>query len=166
TSPTILYMGRLTPQKCVDVIVRAMPTVLRSFPDARLDIIGQGPDRTRLERLAWALRLTSSIRFHGYLPGPVRDQRASQAWVAVCPSAFEGWGVTCVEAGARGLPVIASNVHGLRDSVRDGETGILVPHGDAAALAQALVALLGDEYRRREMASAGMRWAAMHSWDR
>ncbi|TMB91052.1 MAG: glycosyltransferase family 4 protein [Chloroflexi bacterium] len=143
--PTLLYMGRLTPQKCVDVIVRAMPTVLRSFPDARLDIIGQGPDRTRLERLAWALRLTSSIRFHGYLPGPVRDQRAAQAWVAVCPSAFEGWGVTCVEAGARGLPVIASNVHGLRDSVRDGETGILVPAGGPAGRR---VPAAGDGIRR------------------
>ena len=56
----------------------------RLYLHETVDIIGQGPDRTRLERLAWALRLTSSIRFHGYLPGPVRDQRAAQAWVAVC----------------------------------------------------------------------------------
>lgn len=162
----ILCAGRLTPQKGVDVIIRAMPMVLRAFPDAQLDIVGQGPDRTRLERLAWSLKLATHIRFHGYLPGAARDQLAAQAWVAVCPSAFEGWGVSCVEAGARGLPVIASNVNGLRDSVRDGITGLLVPHGDARALAEALVGLLGDPERRAEMSAAGIEWAAAHSWER
>ena len=162
----ILCAGRLTPQKGVDVIIRAMPMVLRAFPNAHLDIVGQGPDRTRLERLAWSLKLATHVRFHGYLPGAARDQLAAQAWVAVCPSAFEGWGVSCVEAGARGLPVIASNVNGLRDSVRDGITGLLVPHGDASALAEALVGLLGDPERRAEMSAAGIDWAAAHSWER
>jgi glycosyltransferase involved in cell wall biosynthesis len=143
-----------------------MPDVLRAFPDARLDIVGQGPDRTRLERLAWSLQLAHHVRFHGYLPGHVRDELAAQAWVAVCPSSFEGWGVTCVEASARGLPVVASNVNGLRDSVRDGETGVLVPYGDSAALAGVLIDLLGDPERRRLMGAAGWLWAGLHSWDR
>lgn len=162
----ILCAGRLTPQKGVDVIIRAMPLVLRSFPNAQLDIVGQGPDRTRLERLAWSLKLATHVRFHGYLPGAARDQLAALAWVAVCPSAFEGWGVSCVEAGARGLPVIASNVNGLRDSVREGITGLLVPYGDPHALADALVGLLGDPDRRAEMSVAGIDWAAAHSWER
>jgi glycosyltransferase involved in cell wall biosynthesis len=166
TEPRILCAGRLTPQKGVDVIIRAMPIVLRSLPNARLDIVGQGPDRTRLERLAWSLKLATHVRFHGYLPGAARDQLAAQAWVAVCPSAFEGWGVSCVEAGARGLPVIASNVNGLRDSVRDGVTGLLVPHGDPRALAEAVVGLLGDPDLREAMSVAGIDWAASHSWER
>jgi glycosyltransferase involved in cell wall biosynthesis len=164
--PRILCAGRLTPQKGVEVIIRAMPLVLQSLPNAQLDIVGQGPDRTRLERLAWSLKLATHVRFHGYLPGAARDQLAAQAWVAVCPSAFEGWGVSCVEAGARGLPVIASNVNGLRDSVRDGITGLLVPHGDQRALAEALVELLGDPERRAAMSAAGIEWAAAHSWER
>jgi glycosyltransferase involved in cell wall biosynthesis len=164
--PRILCAGRLTPQKGVDLIIRAMPLVLRELPDAKLDIVGQGPDRTRLERLAWSLKLATHVRFHGYLPGAARDQLAAQAWVAVCPSAFEGWGVSCVEAGARGLPVIASNVNGLRDSVRDGITGLLVPHGDPRALADALIGLLGDPERRAAMSAAGIEWAAAHSWER
>jgi glycosyltransferase involved in cell wall biosynthesis len=162
----ILCAGRLTPQKGVDVIIRAMPLVLQAMPDAHLDIVGQGPDRTRLERLAWSLKLATHVRFHGYLPGLARDELAARAWVAVCPSAFEGWGVSCVEAGARGLPVIASNVNGLRDSVRDGITGLLVPHGDHRALAAALVDLLGDPERRADMSAAGIEWAAAHSWER
>ena len=161
-----LCAGRLTPQKGVDVIIRAMPLVLKALPNAQLDIVGQGPDRTRLERLAWSLKLATHVRFHGYLPGLARDELAARAWVAVCPSAFEGWGVSCVEAGARGLPVIASNVNGLRDSVRDGITGLLVPHGDHRALADALVDLLGDTERRAEMSAAGIEWAAAHSWER
>jgi glycosyltransferase involved in cell wall biosynthesis len=164
--PRILCAGRLTSQKGVDVIIRAMPLVLRAFPNAQLDIVGQGPDRSRLERLAWSLKLATHVRFHGYLPGAARDQLAAQAWVAVCPSAFEGWGVSAVEAGARGLPVVASNVNGLRDSVRDGITGLLVPHGEPDALAEALIGLLGDPVRRDEMSAAGIDWAAMHSWER
>jgi glycosyltransferase involved in cell wall biosynthesis len=164
--PTIMYTGRLTPQKSVDVIVRAMPAVLREFPEARLDIVGQGPERSRLERLAWSLRLASSVRFHGYLPDALRDERAALAWVAVCPSSMEGWGVSCVEASARGLPVVAADVNGLRDSVRDRETGLLVPHGDPAALATALIELLGDAALRGRMAAAGLLWAGLHSWAR
>ncbi len=164
--PRIVYVGRLTPQKCVDVLIKAMPDVLRAFPDARLDIVGQGPDRMRLERLAWTLKLAHHVRFHGYLSAMERDELIALAWVAVCPSAFEGWGVSCVEASARGVPVVASNVNGLRDAVRDGETGVLVPHGDSAALAAVVVDLLADPERRGQMGAAGWRWAALHSWDR
>ncbi len=99
-------------------------------------------------------------------PVAARDDVAAQAWVAVCPSSFEGWGVNSVEAGARGLPVIASNVNGLRDSVRDGITGLLVPHGDTRALADAVVDLIGDPERRSAMSAAGIEWAAQHTWER
>jgi glycosyltransferase involved in cell wall biosynthesis len=165
-TPAILCMGRLTPQKSVDVLIRALPAVLLEFPNARLDIVGQGPDRRRLEALAWSLRLAEHVRFHGYVAASTRDEIAARAWVAVCPSSFEGWGVICSEAGARGLPVIASNVAGLRDAVRDGETGVLVPHGDHGALAVALVGMLANPERRQRMGEEGRRWAALHSWDK
>jgi glycosyltransferase involved in cell wall biosynthesis len=143
-----------------------MPKVLEDYPDADLHIVGQGPDRARLERVAWSLGLLNKVRFHGYLPDYARDHLAARAWVAVCPSAFEGWGVVCVEAGARGLPVIASNVPGLRDSVLDGETGILVPHGDPNAIATALAQLFRDPELRERMGESGRRWAQRHTWDR
>jgi glycosyltransferase involved in cell wall biosynthesis len=165
SNPTILCLGRLTPQKCVDVMIRAMTEVIRELPDARLDIVGQGPERPYLERLAWSLRLAQHVRFHGYVSNGARDEFFARAWVAVCPSRFEGWGVACLEASSRGLPVIAANVAGLRDSVRNGETGILVPHGDTAALAQAVIGLLQDSERRTQLGAAGRQWAAEHSWD-
>jgi glycosyltransferase involved in cell wall biosynthesis len=70
-----------------------------------------------------------------------------------------------MEASARGLPVVASNVPGLRESVRDGVTGLLVPHGDEAALADALVGLLENPEQRLAMGTAGVEWAARHTWD-
>jgi glycosyltransferase involved in cell wall biosynthesis len=164
--PTIICTGRLKSQKCIDILIRAMPKVLEDYPDADLHIVGQGPDRARLERVAWSLGLLNKVRFHGYLPDYARDHLAARAWVAVCPSAFEGWGVVCVEAGARGLPVIASNVPGLRDSVLDGETGILVPHGDPNAIATALDQLFRDPELRERMGESGRRWAQRHTWDR
>lgn len=164
--PTVLCMGRLKPQKSIDVLLRALPQILQDVPETRLDIVGQGSDRTRLERLAWSLGLAHQVRFHGYLPSRPRDDLASRAWVAVCPSAFEGWGLVCVEASARGLPVVAADVPGLRDAVRDGVTGLLVPHGDSQALARSLIDLFADPERRRKMGDAGREWAAQYTWER
>jgi glycosyltransferase involved in cell wall biosynthesis len=162
--PAILCMGRLKPQKSVDVAIRAMSKIVREFPEAELHIIGQGPDRVRLERLSWSSGLAQNVRFHGYVSNAVRDEVSARCWVAVCPSAFEGWGVVCMEASARGLPVVASDVNGLRDSVRDGETGVLVPYGDVDALATEVIGLLWDGERRLRMGQAGLAWAAGYTW--
>ncbi len=163
--PTLLCMGRLTPQKSVDVLIRSIPLMLEDFPDLQVDIVGQGPDRTRLERLAWSMGLTRHIRFHGYVRGEVRDQLSASAWIAVCASSFEGWGVVCMEASARGLPVVGSRVPGLRESIRDGETGLLFEYGNEKELASAAVTLLKNPELRMRMGQAGRAWADRHTWD-
>jgi glycosyltransferase involved in cell wall biosynthesis len=163
-SPLIVCLGRLKAYKSVDVLLRAMPEVLRRHPDARLAIVGQGPERARLEQLAWRLGLAASVRFYGYLEKQVRNRLLAQAWVSVCPSAFEGYGLVCVEANAWGVPVVAASVPGLRDSVRDGVTGVLVPHGDVRRLASEVTGLIDDPARRQAMGSAGRSWAASHDW--
>jgi glycosyltransferase involved in cell wall biosynthesis len=81
------------------------------------------------------------------------------------PSPKEGWGLTVVEAGACGTAVVASDAPGLRDSVRRDETGLLVPFGDDAALADALIRVLTDEPLRGRLARAGVEWAARFRWD-
>ena len=164
-TPLVIYVGRLKRYKSVDVLLRAMPTVLTKFPESRLAIIGQGPDRQRLERLAWELGLTASVRFHGYVDNQARNKLLSRSWVAVCPSAFEGWGVSCLEASASGTAVIAARVGGLKDAVIDGVTGVLVPYGDAPHLAQEISRLLADSDRRKVMGEAGRLWAGSHNWD-
>lgn len=164
-APLILYLGRLKRYKSVDVLLRALPTVLRAHPNAQLAIVGQGPDRARLERIVWSLDLAASVRFHGYLDRADKERLLSKAWVAVCPSAFEGWGVVCLEANAWGVPVVASRVPGLCDAVLDEQTGLLVPYGDSERFAAELVSLLSDAERRRMLGAAGRGWAAAHDWD-
>lgn len=164
-TPLLVCLGRLKRYKSVHILLRAMPEVLRRFPGAKLAIVGQGPDRARLERIAWRLGLASSVRFCGYLDRRTRDHLLAQAWVAVCPSAFEGFGVICLEANAVGTAVVASRVAGLKDAVVDGKTGLLVPHGQSGLLAQSLIALLDDPSLRMEMGRAGREWAGAHTWD-
>jgi glycosyltransferase involved in cell wall biosynthesis len=165
-TPLIVCLGRLKAYKSVDVVLRAMPEILRSHPDARLAIVGQGPERARLEQLAWSLGLAANVRFHGYLDKNVRNRMLARAWVSVCPSAFEGYGLVCVEANAWGVPVVAASVPGLRDSVRDGVTGVLVPHGDVRRLADEITGLIDDPARREAMGQAGRTWARAHDWQR
>jgi glycosyltransferase involved in cell wall biosynthesis len=88
------------------------------------------------------------------------------AWVSAFPSPKEGWGLTVIESNACGTPVVASRSPGLVDSVRDGETGLLVRHGDPEALAAGLGRVLRDEELRRSLGNRGLEWAARFEWDR
>jgi glycosyltransferase involved in cell wall biosynthesis len=88
-----------------------------------------------------------------------------RAWVHVLTSPKEGWGISNLEAAACGTPSVASDSPGLRESVRDGETGILVPHGDVVALADALGSLLRDEELRSRMGRQARAFAESFSWD-
>ncbi len=162
--PTIFCMGRLKKQKSVDVLLRAVPALVAELGEVRVDIVGQGPDRRRLELLCSTLGIVQYVRFHGYVSSRQRDSLAASAWLAVCPSSFEGWGVVCMEASARGLAVVASDVAGLRESVRDGETGLLFPYGDHDALSSAVLELVRDETKRASMEVLGKRWASLHTW--
>lgn len=88
-----------------------------------------------------------------------------QSWAMLQPSSFEGWGITVIEANACGTPVIASNVPGLRDSVVNGKTGILVPAGDDDKLAQAMISTISDAKTRRELSSRSIVWSKDFDWE-
>src|SRR5437773_8867267 len=143
--PTFLYLGRLKRYKGVEFALRALAIARAARPDMTLDICGQGDDRPRLERLAGALGLRDAVRFLGYVPEEEKKRLLRRAWAVVFPSPKEGWGITNVEAAASGTPAIASDSPGLRESVQHGVTGYLVPHGDARALAERMVALAADK---------------------
>ena len=105
------------------------------------------------------------VEFLGFLPGAEKVRRLQSSWAVVQPSPKEGWGLTVVEASACGTAVVASDAPGLRDSVRRDETGLLVPYGDDAALASALVRVLTDPELRARFGAAGVAWAARFQWD-
>jgi glycosyltransferase involved in cell wall biosynthesis len=164
--PSFLYVGRLKRYKAVETAIAALAAVRRSgVPDAELWIAGDGSDRPRLERVA-AEQGGAGVTFLGYVSEAAKLDLYRKAWAVVFPSPKEGWGITNLEAAGCGTPAVASDSPGLRESVRDGETGLLVPHGDVAALAAALGTLAGDAALRERLARGARGFALSLSWER
>jgi glycosyltransferase involved in cell wall biosynthesis len=165
TRPTFLYLGRLKRYKGVELALMAVATARRARGDITLDICGQGDDRPRLESLAQRLGLGEAVRFLGFVSEQEKRRLLRRAWAVVFPSPKEGWGITNVEAAASGTPAVASDSPGLRESVQDGETGYLVPHGDYRALADRMLALAGDPSLVERLGHAARRFAEGLSWN-
>ncbi len=163
--PSFLYVGRLKRYKGVDLAIRALAVVHRTRPDVRLDIAGSGDDRSRLEGVVKELDLTDRVTFHGFVAEDAKLRLLRTTWANLFPSPKEGWGITVMEAAACGTPSIASDSPGLRDSVRDGRTGLLVPHGDVEALARRMLELVEQPARVADLGQAARAHAETWSWD-
>ena len=143
------FIGRLDPIKCLPDLVRAVG-FLRGR--VRLHVFGEGAERADLERLVRHLQLTEIVTLHGAVPRPQDALR--HIGLLVLPSKAEGFGLVLIEAMAAGVPVLATNVAGIRDVVRNGRTGLLVPP-EPRALAAALERLVESPALRRRLAAAG-----------
>ncbi len=148
--PVIGIIARLSVVKGIDTLLRAMPLVLASLPTAQLMIVGEGPDKARLQGIAEELGLSLHVRFDSIVNQTADILGAFD--VFVMPSLQEGLGLSVMEAQAAGIAVIASNVGGLPDLVKDGHTGFLVKPADAQALAQAIVRMLNNPAQAQLMA--------------
>jgi glycosyltransferase involved in cell wall biosynthesis len=164
--PTVAFLGRLRKYKGVDGLLDAFARIARELPDAELWIVGDGPYRAALEARAARLSLGARARFFGFVPAAEKVELLSAAHVSVCPSPKEGWGLTVVESNACGTAVVASRSPGLVDSVKDGVSGLLVPHGDVNALADAIRRVLTDPPLRTRLEQDGLAWAGTFTWDR
>ena len=164
--PTIVHLGRLRKYKSVEVVMRAMRIVLAQVPDARLVIIGDGPHKKALEAEAAGLGLGEAVEFKGFMGGGELVEYLNKSHLLFNPSPKEGWGLTVVEANACGVPVVASDRPGLRDSVRDGETGFLVPYGDEEAFARKAVRLFRDRDLWLRMSGAAVERVGELTWER
>jgi glycosyltransferase involved in cell wall biosynthesis len=147
----LVFVGRVVPIKRLDLLLRALALAGESEPRLRLALVGDGEERPGLERLAAELGVAAGVRFLGYR----RELRPlfAAADIAVLSSDNEGTPVSLIEAAAAGLPAVATDVGGVREVVGEG-TGVLVPRGDARALADALVRLASDPQRRRSCGHA------------
>jgi glycosyltransferase involved in cell wall biosynthesis len=163
--PTFLYVGRLKRYKGVETALQALAIARRERSDLSLDIAGSGDDAARLSSLAHRLGQDGAVRFHGFVPEARKRELFQRATATLFPSPKEGWGLTVMEAAACGTASLASDSPGLRDSVRDGVTGYLVPHADAGALARRMLELAGDPALVARLGSAARRHAEAWSWD-
>jgi glycosyltransferase involved in cell wall biosynthesis len=162
--PTFAYLGRLKRYKGVDLVVRAFARL--AHPAAVLEIAGTGDHRPALEALARSLDLGERVRFLGFIDEAQKLSLLRRTWALAFASPKEGWGITNLEAAACGTPVVASDSPGLRESVRDGETGFLVPHGDVDALAGAMRRLAESPALVEALGAAGRRFAEGFTWER
>ena len=157
-APLIGFVGRLTGQKGVDVLLNAFAIVHRALPTARLLLIGDGPQRAALAALAGGLQISAAVHFAGWRED-ARTQMAALNVLAIA-SRWEGFGLVTLEAMQAGVAVVASRVSALPEIVLDGETGLLVPAANAAKLAAALLALLQDPQRAMQLGENGRLRAA------
>ncbi|QKW09734.1 glycosyltransferase family 4 protein [Streptomyces sp. NA04227] len=165
-TPTLAVVSRLMPQKRIDLLVRAMPQLACRIPDLRLDIAGEGPELGALRDLAEDLGVADITHFHGHVSEEAKQRLLAGAWLTVVPSAAEGWGLTVIEANAAGTPTLAYDVPGLRDAVRPGHNGwLLPPEGDLADGVAAALETLAEPAARARAATRCRSWAAAFSWD-
>ncbi|MCP1167181.1 glycosyltransferase, partial [Limimaricola sp. ASW11-118] len=144
----LLFVGRLSAVKGLPVLLRALARARESRPALTLDLVGDGEDRAGLERLATDLGLGDAVRFHGYLGQAEVARMLRETGALVLPSFAEGVPVVLMEAMAAARPVIATRVGGVAELVEHGVSGLLVPPGAEAPLAEAIAALSGDAARR------------------
>jgi len=146
-------VGRLHPQKGQRYFLESAAAVLRAMPSARFRVVGDGELRGELENLASELGISRNVEFTGAsadVPSHLNDMD-----IFVLPSLWEGLPIALLEALAAGIPVIATRVDGICDVIDEGKNGVLVPPRDPAALADAILALLQNSSRRRQLAAAG-----------
>lgn len=147
------FVGRLDPVKRVDLLVTQYAAVRRALGDraSHLHVFGDGPERSRIERLIAEHGLPPHVTMHGFVPPAAAYGRID---LLVLPSIAEGFGLVLIEAMAAGVAVAASDVPGIRDVVRDGETGVLFHPHSPAELTPKLVRLVRDDPYRRHLAAA------------
>jgi phosphatidyl-myo-inositol dimannoside synthase len=163
--PVVVCVSRLVPRKGQDALIRALPAVRRRLPDAALLVVGGGPYRSTLERLAHQTGLAGHVVFTGTVPATQLPAyyAAGDVYAMPCRTRgrgldVEGLGIVYLEASATGLPVVAGDSGGAPEAVRDGETGYVVNGRDIDAIADRVATLLADPALARRMGGAGRAW--------
>jgi phosphatidylinositol alpha-1,6-mannosyltransferase len=170
TRPVVVCVSRLVPRKGQDMLIRAMPAIRQRVPGAALVIVGGGPYRSSLRRLAHSFGVAEHVVFTEGVPGEELPAHHALADVFAMPCRtrgagldVEGLGIVYLEASATGVPVVAGRSGGAPETVRDGETGVVVDGWDVGAIAASVSDLLADPERAARMGQAGRRWV-VENW--
>jgi len=149
-TPLIGIIARLSDVKGIDILIKAMPFVLKEIPSANLLIAGQGPEEIPLKKLTYSMSLAAHVHFKSTI-NQTQDLLCAFD-VFVMPSLMEGLGLSVIEAQACGIPVVASRIGGLVDLIEDGKSGYLVPTNDPSALANRIIEIFRNPHQAKMMA--------------
>ena len=159
--PTFLFVGLLKKLNLPHHAIEAFKIISKKIPNAKLWIVGRGSEVRKLKKLAKGLNVT----FYGYVSEEKKLELMRRAHALLFPAIREGWGLVVTEANACGTPAIGYNVHGLRDSIKDGETGLLTEN-NPKALAYATCELYNNEKLRKKLSKNALEWSRTFSWDK
>ncbi len=160
--PTIIYLGRVKKYKRIGLLVEACQLVRETHPQLALWIVGTGD---ALAALKERVKEKDWVSLYGFADEPTKAELLSRAWVFATSTSKEGFGLTVIEANAHGLPAVGIDVAGIRDSISDGYSGLLVDEHTAHALASAIERLVSDDELREKLSKNALEWAQRFSWD-
>ena len=160
-SPIVVFSGRLKRAKRPDDVVKAFKIVKTAIPKAKLWILGDGPFRSELEKMAG-----EGVTFFGSLDSSRRRELIKRSWVLVNPGVREGWGLNIIEANALGVPAVAYDVHGLCDAIKDNKTGLLAKGGCIEDLAEKIIIVLKNDKLMENLSKEALNYSRCFSWDK
>jgi len=159
----ILFVGRLAPEKNVPALIKALAIVVKKYPNTVLMIVGDGPERKKLEKLVAKLELENNVVFIGAVKPDKVVNYYGLCDTLVLPSNFEGWGRVVVEACACGKPVIMTDVGCAGEVIINGKSGLVVPVGNVEALAEKLIYLINNVSIAKKMGKTGKKIVIKHN---
>jgi glycosyltransferase involved in cell wall biosynthesis len=161
SSPTVVFIGRLKRVKLPHHALQAFSIIKHEIHDAKMWVIGDGYMRKKLESFE-----NKDVKFYGYISNEKKYELLSRAHIILVPAVREGWGLVVTEANAMGTPAIGYDVPGLRDSIRNGETGITIIQRTPAAIAEQAISLLRDSDRLSKYSKNALDFSKQFSWDK
>lgn len=163
--PNVLFVGLLQDVKGIDILIRAVPLIMRSIPNIYVYIAGSGPCENDLKILAGELGVEDNVKFLGFVPKAKKYSYFKSADICIVPSRYESFGIVLLEAMSCGKAVVASRIGGIPEVVEDGRTGILFEPGNVNELANNIVGILKDNDLRQRMGKLGQEKAKKFGWD-
>ena len=161
SQPTLIFMGRLKNAKLPHHALEAFSHIKQEIHDAKMWIIGDGYMRKKLESYS-----IKDVTFFGHIPNEKKYELLSRSHIILVPAVREGWGLIVTEANAMGTPAIGYDVHGLRDSIKHSETGVIIKENSPKSMAQEAISLLRDSDRLFEYSGRALEFSKQFSWDR
>ena len=164
--PCALFVGSLIPRKGLPFLVEAAEKIVKEYRETKFIIVGEGPLRNQLQRKLGAANLSGNFTFLGNVKGDTLPAIYNCADVFALPSIQEGQGIVLLEAQASAKPVVAFDIGGVNEAVRNGETGLLVKRDSPENLADAIMRLLSDKTLREKMGANGRKFVTENfTWD-
>lgn len=164
-TPLLVYIGRIKKYKNIEKVIDTIPYLKEKIPNIKLVIGGSGDHLEALKKYVVKLNLEQYVKFKGFLSEENKAKLFGKAWAFVTMAEKEGWGITVIEANAMKTLAIGSNVPGLRDSIKNNETGFLVPLTDSIKLSKKIESLFLDTNKLNEISKNAYSWSQEFSWE-